>query len=509
MACEPETIDDLAHVPTGQALLSRGDVRSIGLDAEDVYWSEAYRASDKTRGAIRRTAGRRSDAATVAPFDAPDGLRLESVADPRRCPVSDENRNEDELETAEGAPDNPDPPQTAEKAIEDSRAARAAEDDEEDDAAAVDAADPAAIARRVAALGEEDAIERLAREEERKLAERRAAGKKKKGRKGGLDVAASKKLSKIGTRAEPKRSVAVAADADPLIERTAKLSDWARRNQKTVQIVGGLVAAGLLAVAGFLYVENKRETEASVMLSSAIETQQGRVGEPPKDRDDDEEDDEKYYKSFEERREAALGKYREVHSKFSSTGAAILARLAEGSLLLDKRDAKGAAQAFEDVKGSALAAADREVRGRALEGLGFAHELEAQATPAERDKHLDAALAAFRELENTVDAKGFKEVALYHQARVHQDKGDKDKAKELLLKVKESLDKPDDAPSRGIPGGPTFPYLREVAMDRLREIDPEAAPKARGMPGGGGQLTPEQIQKRMEQMQRSGGGDPH
>ncbi len=378
--------------------------------------------------------------------------------------------------------------------------AEASDDDEE----GIDAANPAEIARRVAALGDEDADEKKAREEERKLAERRAA--KKKGKKSGLETAASKKLAKIGQRAEPKRTVAVASDADPLIERTAKLSDWAKRNQKTVQIVGALVAIALLGIAGFMWYQGKRETEASVALAKAVEAQRARIGEPPKE-DDDEADHGLYYKTFEERREAALKQYREVQSNFNGTGASILARLAEGSMLLDKRDADGAIAAYNDVKGSPLAAADVEVRGRALEGLGFAHELKAAAKPEEKDKHLDEALKVFKELEANVDVKGFKEMAMYHQARVHMNKGDKDKAKEILLSLKERLNKMDDtAMAPGLPTPPAFPYLKEVAMDRLREIDPEAAPKQTGMPGGGQQLTPAQIRKMMEDMQKKQGG---
>ena len=98
------------------------------------------------------------------------------------------------------------------------------------------------------------------------------------------------------------------------------------------------------------------------------------------------------FKTVEDRREAALGKYRGVVSKFAGTGAATLARLAEGSLLLDKRDPDGAASAFLDAKSSPLAQADSEVRGRALEGLGFAYELKAVVDSAQKDKHLDDAL---------------------------------------------------------------------------------------------------------------------
>jgi tetratricopeptide (TPR) repeat protein len=405
--------------------------------------------------------------------------------------VSDQKRSEDEK----------DPP-TGEAAVDDER--------EEEGADELDAANPAAIARRVAALGADDQLEAIAREEERKLAERRAAAKaKKKGKKSGLEAAASKRLAKIGKRAEPRRTVAVAADADPLIDRTVKLSEWAKQNQKVVQMVGGLLFVALIAVAGFLYYQNKRETEASAMLSKAVEAQTARIGEPPKDEDED--TGVKYYKTIDARRDAALEKYREVQAKFAGTGAAILARLAEGSLLLDKRQADAALTAFQDVKNSPLAAADVEVKGRALEGIGFAYELKAQAAPNEKDRHLDAALEAFKELENAADgAKGLKEMAMYHQARVLQNKGDKEKAKELLVSLKERLNKTEEALSPGLPLPTPFPYLKEVAMDRLHSIDPEGHPKSQMIPGGGVNLTPAQLKKMMEDMaNQQKGGDRH
>ena len=422
--------------------------------------------------------------------------------------MSDEKRSEDELEEKKDAPSEATSStettetETETKAADADVAGREEGSDDDDD----DVANPAAIARRVAALGGDDEAEAFAREEERKLAERRAAKKKGK-KKGGLEVAASKKLSNIGKRAEPKRNVAVAADADPLIERTAKLSEWAKKNQKLVQIVGVALFLGLLGIAGFLYYDNKRETEASLILTKAVEAQRAQIGEPKKGADD-EESHELHFKTFDDRRAAALKQYKEVQARFPGTGAAILARLAEGSLLLDTRDADGALAAYNDVKGSALAAADTEVKGRALEGIGFAHELKAAAAPAEKDKHLDAALAAFKELENSADVKGFKELAMYHQARVLMNKGDKDKAKELLLSLKQRLDRVEDPVAAGLPVPPSFPYLREVAMDRLREIDPMAAPKSMVPPSGGMNLTPEQIRKMMEQLQKKG-GNPH
>ena len=426
--------------------------------------------------------------------------------------MSDEKRSEDGETLDESTKESSsttggehDTAQAGDVAVAEREGEEGARDDEESADEEDDAANPAAIARRVAALGADDESEALAREEERKLAERRA-GKKKGKKKSGLETAASKKLSKIGQRAEPRRAVAVAADADPLIERTAKLSDWAKKNQTVVQIVGGVIVVALLGVAGFLYFDHKRETEASMSLTKAVEAQHAQIGEPKKD---DEEDTQLYYKTYDDRRAAALKQYKEVETKFAGTGAAILARLAEGSLLLDKRDTDGAIAAFGEVKASPLAAADNEVRGRALEGIGFAHELKAAADPAQKGKELDAALAAFKELESSVDVRGFKEVAMYHQARVLMDKGDKDKAKELLVSLRERLNKPEESIAPGLPVPPQFTFLKEVATDRLREIDPTAVPKMPTGKGGGGsggqELSPDQIKKMIEQMQKKGG----
>ena len=80
---------------------------------------------------------------------------------------------------------------------------------------------PDAIAARVDSIGEESELDRQARLEERRLLER----KKAKGKKG-LETAASKRLAKIGqgkVRRPGALADAVAPEADPLLERTARL----------------------------------------------------------------------------------------------------------------------------------------------------------------------------------------------------------------------------------------------------------------------------------------------
>jgi hypothetical protein len=388
--------------------------------------------------------------------------------------------------------------------------------EEEGEGEETSTATPEAIARRVAALGEEDETERLARLEEEKLAERRKKSREGKGKKkGGLEAAASKRLAKIGTKAPPpKRAVATAVDADPLIEKTAQLSKWVKKNQKSVGWLVAAAAIGAIGFAGYTYFQHKRENDASATLAAAVADQRGRIGDPAKEDEDPDrpKDPTPIFKTADERRDSALGKYREVESKFAGTGAAYLARLSEAGLLLDKQDADGALTAYNEVLGTPLAQADNEVKGRALEGAGFAYELKA-SKGADADKSRDDAIKKFHELEN-LDVLGFKELGMYHQARVYETKGDKDRAKELLKSLHERLSKPGE--------GHAFPMLEQLAEDRLRALDPSALPpkmNAGHMGGGGGfgnlgapggkQPSEAQIRemiRRMQQQQKGGGG---
>jgi hypothetical protein len=373
----------------------------------------------------------------------------------------------------------------------------------------VDSMSPEAIAKRVAALGGEDEADRIAREEETKLAERRAKLKGGKGKKGGLEAAASKRLQSIGGKVPPKR-IAYAANADAFMAGSGPFATWFRANQRMVTALGLVALIGLVGGGSFFLWSQRMEAAASNDITSAVGDEQGRIGDPAKeDEENAPKDPRPVFKTEAERRDAALAKYREVETKYRKTGAAYLARLEEGSLLLDKPDLDGAIAAFTEAGASPLAAADAEVKGRALEGLGFAYEAKAVAVPGERDKWLDLASQEFRALENT-DVKGFKELGMYHQARIAEVKGDKDKAVQLLKSLHERLAQPGE--------NHPFVYLETVADDRLRQLDPGALPpKSKGGPmampgaGAGGKMSEEQIQQLIEQLkhqQPQGGGAP-
>ncbi len=109
--------------------------------------------------------------------------------------------------------------------------------------------------------------------------------------------------------------------------------------------------------------------------------------------------------------------------------------------------------------------------------------------------------------------KGYKELGMYHQARVLQAKGDKVKAIELLKDVEKRVSEPGSEHP--------FSYLQPVVEDRLRGLDPTALPPRAprmGGPGGGGMGGPggldmndPQIQELLRQMQQQhpqGGAPP-
>jgi hypothetical protein len=440
---------------------------------------------------------------------------------PDATPAPPELPPEDEWDAAGGEPEKaseaaaPSPAATVAQTVEQADKERDDDEgDEEEQPGEGDKFRPEAIAARIDAIGDETDLERVAREEEKKLIDRKRKDKKKKG-KGGLESAASKRLAKIGEGTVRRPSAAADAlspEGDSLLESAARAQKWIGKHR---ELFGGLVAVGLLGTGGFFgwaYWQDKRNEDASAVLAQAFSDEHGRISEKADDEDDDDARSKLLYPTFKsaaERRDAALAKYRAVESKFAGSGAAILARLGEAALLLDAGDAKGALAAYEQVRRSALAAADPEVRGRAIEGRGFANELLAQSDPAAEDKYRDEALSAYKELQG-VDMAGMKELGMYHEARVLQAKGDRAKAVDLLKEVHKLVTEPTGEGNR-------FSYLEFVVEDRLRDLDPTALPpkapkRAPGAgPGGNGDSDNAQMQQLMHQMTeqaRQKGGAP-
>jgi tetratricopeptide (TPR) repeat protein len=289
---------------------------------------------------------------------------------------------------------------------------------------------------------------------------------------------------------------------DALARGMSGSARWLKTNFGVLQ---WFILAAIAGSIGYAVYDNrsiKRSETASGDLIKGVLNERGRVvaGSTAKGEDDNADDPTPVFKSTEEKRETALASYRKVATTYPGTGAAILARLGEAGVLLDKRDWDPALAAYNEVKSSALASADITVKGRALEGIGLV---------LEGKKDTDGALKSFRELENT-DAKGLKELGMYHQARILYAKGDNDKAKELLKNARERLKNTESsskvpAPGAGAESRP-FGFLESQVEDLLKRIDPAAlaAEPPTPVPGAPGakSVTPENLKKLQEELQR-------
>jgi predicted negative regulator of RcsB-dependent stress response len=275
---------------------------------------------------------------------------------------------------------------------------------------------------------------------------------------------------------------------DALARGMASTGRWLKANFGALQWV--FIAAIVAGAAYAAYDRHsiKRTEAASNELIKAAVAEHGRIAgaSAPKPEEGAPDDPTPVFKSADERADTALASYRKVTSSYPGSGAAILARLGEAGVLLDKRNWDGALAAYRDVKGSPLAKADVTVRAAALEGIGLALEAKGDA---------DEALKTFRELENT-DLAGQKELGMYHQARILVAKGDLDKAKELLKTARDRV-KSHDTPATTPGGGEMRPFnfLESQIEDLLRRVDPgaiAAEPK----------MTPEQVRRFQEQLRR-------
>lgn len=302
---------------------------------------------------------------------------------------------------------------------------------------------------------------------------------------------------------------------DALARTWSATGKWLRANFNVLQWV---ILAGLVGLGGFLFYTTRVEKKAggaSEALVSGIAAQRGRVMEEDKRSEEEKEYDlGRVFKTSDERSDTALAGYNKVIDQYPGTGAAMLAKLGQAGVLLDKRDYAHALDAYNVVLSSPLANADLDVKGRALEGAGYAKEGKGD---------IDGALETFKEL-GKIDAKGYKELSKYHQARLLLAKGEKEKAKDLLKEVL-ALKSGDKDPTKDILSNPadkgtlpgvdsqTFPFLKTMSEELLRSIDPSAVP-ARTRLGGpaGSQMTPEELQeliKRAREKAEQKGADQH
>jgi predicted negative regulator of RcsB-dependent stress response len=291
---------------------------------------------------------------------------------------------------------------------------------------------------------------------------------------------------------------------EALVRSSDKATKWLRKNSSLLQ---GMVVAGIVVWAGwgiYSWRLARSQQEASDAVAAAVQAERGKVGDPAEQGKPNAQqvidptpifaDRAAQLKASEEGFASAV-KFRE------GEGTSAYAELSRAAVLLDNGKADEAKVAFDAVKRSKFAQTDAELRGRAIEG-------EALALEAKGDKA--AALKSYQELENTETA-GFKELALYQQARLQRDLKQLDAAKELVKRAQARLGTDAKAAPSGF--GPAPGYVQRGLQALAEELgieEPAAAPGA-GAPAG--DITEAQLKALQEQLQEQlgkaqGGGAP-
>ncbi len=293
---------------------------------------------------------------------------------------------------------------------------------------------------------------------------------------------------------------------DEFVSKGTEYSELLTIHKKKILIGLGAVA-GTLVIASAVYIFlEERTLSSSKHINEALEV----LGRPVKTASlfsgTSEGEDEESFASVNEKDRAVGEAFSSASGKASTRSIRMLAKLGEAQSQLSLGEYEKAAasyQAFVDNPGGA-----EPFLYLAYEGLGMA--LEGQGKK-------DEALTQYKLLEGVGDGK-YMELALYHQARIHEAKGEKDKAKELYSRLAKDIS---DAPKMN----PMMGYLQEriAGKDGVPKTTPATqgygepgmlmGPNGQFMPtpGAGGGLEgldEEQLQKLQELLEQMKQAEP-
>jgi hypothetical protein len=303
-------------------------------------------------------------------------------------------------------------------------------------------------------------------------------------------------------RNEPDEEVVRGLDAgemvdDALARASHAAVQWVRHNSALVQWLIVLVVVGFAGWRFVVWRITRNLENSSDTLMAAVEAERGSVGEQPPMVQPDEIDVRPHFNTNQERLVRAEELYRKAAGGKASAATTILAKLGLAGVVFDLGKFDEALGTYREVRGSALAAHDPEVRARATEGIGLSLE-------ARGDK--DGALAAFHELENS-DVKEYQALGLYQQARMRFAKGEREQAKQLLAKLAEKTKKPEGT-EKSAPPKPDF--VDRAAEELQLAMDPKSAMDKVGLAaaahGGMEEDQLAQLRKMLADMQKRRGG---
>jgi tetratricopeptide (TPR) repeat protein len=250
-------------------------------------------------------------------------------------------------------------------------------------------------------------------------------------------------------------------------------------------LVVGVVGIGLAWIYGKQAIA-AGSVEQTQLLAVAAEL--ANSGIDPADADRKTDDGKAVYPTVDARDRAAIDAYVRAASEDAKSLAGGWARLAEAALAMRLERYADAAKTFEAVYASHKE--DDAMASRALEGLSLA--LEAAGSRADAERRLEE----LKGLDHGFSGR----LAEYHLARIKLAAGDRDGAKASLKALYDSL-------VEATGKGERSPFLRGEVEVRLAELDSSLV-HGGGMGAGAepGQLSPAEIQRLIEQMQKQQSG---
>jgi predicted negative regulator of RcsB-dependent stress response len=205
--------------------------------------------------------------------------------------------------------------------------------------------------------------------------------------------------------------------------------EWVADHKRQVIV---LTSAGFIAIAAIwtgLAWKESRDVAASELLAAAITTYDAQVITESETTKANPTGEEPTFATEEAKRTAALEKFRAVIDAASSSAVADVARFYVGKLEADAGNAAAAEKTFTALVDS-LSTKD-SLYFLALERLAYLQEGRGD---------VDGAIAALGRVAQNDEAP-FRDVAMYHQARLYLAKGDTERGKNLLAAIEKDFPK--------------------------------------------------------------------
>ncbi len=261
---------------------------------------------------------------------------------------------------------------------------------------------------------------------------------------------------KISATDKPNRKAELDPANDQFVDKTMSLLDWAyERRRPIIALFGAALIAAIAGIVVHMMLEGAKE-DASASLASGLEAATAPIV-PPSEGGDSvpaaNKDDAVTFETLQARATATLKQFDETIGR-NDAATKTFAELGKAAAHYDLGEYDAATAGYEKILGSAEAKLPW-VKHTATEGLALSLEASGKA---------DEALKKFESLMG--ESGPVANAARYHAGRISAEKGDKERAEELLTEVLDSYTESGKA-SR-------FDYVFVQAREYLLALNPQA-----------------------------------